>query len=186
MSSFRNSAICGCILQIFNYYSSFRIDLTLKRGLKCFYQRQKKRSDSESISRHKFRLIISRIFERKSCRNDRSYSEKNVNLDISYYPFDGVAQTLSCCHQVAMFSSGQPQGLPKPQICHFGKHFPADAKLLTFSTGRLQGLPKPHICHFESCSLLKAAQFGQLNQGLSSILSFVRANKHKGSRCRHS
>ena len=66
------------------------------------------------------------------------------------------------------------------------KNFLADAKIVFFSSRRPQGLPKSHICRYESCSILRAAQLGELNLRLSSIRFLVRANKRKDSRRQHS
>ena len=64
------------------------------------------------------------------------------------------------------------------------------ARYVTYLCGKKKKVP-PHIYRFERCSLwklitLKAAQHGELNQGLLSwIRAFVRSNKRSNSRRWH-
>ena len=53
----------------------------------------KYRGDTEYISRRRFRLITSRIF---AGITGRVRTNKKVNPSMCYYPYDEVAETLSC------------------------------------------------------------------------------------------
>ena len=114
---------------------SFPVDLTRKREFQnCLVKREYTnwyRVDKSYTS--VFRLNTStncRVFEGKYGKNGKSYSDKQK-------------LTRACA---SILTTESPKKLP------------ADARLLNGSSGRPQDLLKPHICHFDKCCWREVAR----------------------------